>query len=144
MILLMLLIAVPWFFWGFFKLITPFIDPATREKLKFNEDMRQHVPPSQLIKSYQGDVEFQYDHSIYWPSLNKLADQKTKLMEENWIKGGKRVGEYEAYLKGGEGAKSLAELEGPKDMEKEVNEIVGGVEKATIGEPPSVAVNGQA
>ena len=105
--------------------------------------MRQHVPPSQLIKPYQGDVEFEYDHSIYWPALNKLADQKTKMMEENWIKGGKRVGEYETYLKGGEGAKSLAELEGVKDMENGVNGE-DGVESAIFGEPPIVEANGQA
>ncbi|KAI9788427.1 MAG: hypothetical protein M1833_003008, partial [Piccolia ochrophora] len=33
-----LVINLPWFINGFFKLITPFIDPMTREKLKFNED----------------------------------------------------------------------------------------------------------
>ena len=82
---------------------------------------------------------FEYDHSVYWPALIKLADQKTKMMEENWIKGGKRVGEYEAYLKGGEGAKSLAELEGMKNMEKEM-----GMEKATFIEPPMMEANGQA
>lgn len=93
---------------GFMKLITPFIDPLTREKLKFNEDLRKHVPPSQLLKSVGGDVEFEYDHSTYWPALNNLADQRRNEYRERWIQGGKLVGEHENYLRGGIG-KSLRE-----------------------------------
>lgn len=81
-------------------MITPFIDPLTREKLKFNEDLRQHVPPGQLLKSVGGDVEFKYDHATYWPTLNKLADQRREAYRERWIQGGKQVGEIENYLKG--------------------------------------------
>jgi len=91
---------VPWIISGFFKLITPFIDPLTRQKMKFNEDMRQHIPPSHLMKSVGGDVEFRYDHSIYWPALNKLAEQRRALIRERWIQGGKQIGEFENYLKG--------------------------------------------
>lgn len=94
-------VAVPMIIRGFFKLITPFIDPLTRQKLKFNEDLRQHVPPGQLMKSVGGDVEFRYDHSIYWPALNQLAEFRRNEYQERWIQGGKRIGEYENYLKGG-------------------------------------------
>lgn len=87
--------------WGFFKLITPFIDPMTREKLKFNEDMAQHVPPSQLLKENGGEVEFEYDHSVYWPSLIRLAETKRTAFRERWEKAGKHVGESEDYLRGG-------------------------------------------
>lgn len=76
---------------GFFKIITPFIDPLTRQKLKFNEDLGQHVPPGQLMKSMGGEVEFRYDHSIYWPTLNKLADQRRAAYKERWIQGGERA-----------------------------------------------------
>ncbi|CAG7927249.1 unnamed protein product [Penicillium olsonii] len=103
-----LVINVPFMIWGFFKLITPFIDPNTREKLKFNEDLRQHVPPSQLMKSVGGDVEFRYDHATYWPSLNKLAEQRRESYRERWVKGGKQIGELENYLKG-ENTPSLSE-----------------------------------
>lgn len=86
--------------WGFFKVITPFIDPLTREKLKFNEDLRQHVPPEHLLKSVGGDVEFKYDHATYWPAFNSLADQRREAYRERWIQGGKQIGEIENYLKG--------------------------------------------
>ncbi|KAM5467406.1 Phosphatidylinositol transfer protein (PITP) [Microsporum audouinii] len=105
------------FILGFFKLITPFIDPLTREKLKFNEDMRQHVPPSQLLKITGGDVQFEYDHSVYWPALNALAAQKREAYRERWIQGGKLIGEHEDYLKGGSG-KSLKETTAAQSLDK--------------------------
>lgn len=91
---------MPFVIWGFFKLITPFIDPQTRQKLKFNEDLRQHVPCGQLLQSVGGDVEFRYDHSTYWPALNKLAEQRREAYRERWVQGGKQIGEFENYLKG--------------------------------------------
>ncbi|KAK2754502.1 hypothetical protein FQN54_006903 [Arachnomyces sp. PD_36] len=96
-----LVINIPFVIWGFLKLITPFIDPLTREKLKFNEGLRQHVPPSQLMKETGGDVEFEYDHAEYWPALNKLADKRRAECRQRWVDGGKMIGEYENYLRGG-------------------------------------------
>lgn len=82
-------------------MITPFIDPTTKEKLKFDGDMRQHVPPQQLASNFQGDLEFEYDHSEYWPALMKLCDERLAEQNERWVKAGKHVGESEAYLRGG-------------------------------------------
>jgi hypothetical protein len=94
--------TVPWIVNGFFKLITPFIDPLTRQKLKFNDDMRQHVPPQQLWNEFHGDLEFEYDHAAYWPALMKLCDQKQAEHHERWVNGGKQYGESELYIKGGD------------------------------------------
>jgi hypothetical protein len=102
--------TVPWYIWSFFKLITPFIDPLTREKLKFNEDMASHVPREQLLKANGGDVEFEYDHDIYWPTFIKLSASRRAEYEARWERGGKRIGEHEDYLRGGTD-QSLAELE---------------------------------
>ncbi|RMZ92461.1 hypothetical protein DV736_g258, partial [Chaetothyriales sp. CBS 134916] len=101
---------VPWYIWTFFKLITPFIDPLTREKIKFNEDSAIHVAREQLLKECGGLLEFDYDHAEYWPALNKLCVLKRQTYRERWEKAGKRVGEHEGYMKGGE-EKSLAETE---------------------------------
>ncbi|MCJ1396743.1 hypothetical protein MMC18_009635 [Xylographa bjoerkii] len=95
-------INIPWFFWVFYKTISPFIDPTTKQKLKFNEPIRLHVPPEQLLKTHGGDVEFLYNHDVYWPALNQLAGERRKKQEERWAKGGKRIGESEVYLKGGD------------------------------------------
>jgi hypothetical protein len=101
---------LPFYISGFFKLITPFIDPMTREKIKFNEDMGLHVPREQLLKESGGHVQFEYDHEQYWPALNDLCDFKRAEYQARWEKAGKRIGEYEAYLRGGD-EKSLAERE---------------------------------
>lgn len=113
-------LAVPYVIWGFFKLIGPFIDPQTRQKMKFNEDLTLHVPRGHLMKSMGGDVEFQYAHSVYWPALNQLADKRRSAYRERWIKGGKRVGEYENYLKTGE-CPSLSQKQEGANVEKTEN-----------------------
>ncbi|KAI1259332.1 CRAL-TRIO domain-containing protein [Xylariaceae sp. FL1019] len=96
-----LIINVPWVVWGFFKLITPFIDPVTKEKIKFNEDMTRYVPREQLLSEYPGgEVKFDYDHSVYWPALQKLCGERRAARFERWEAGGKQVGELEDYLKG--------------------------------------------
>ncbi|KAI1391251.1 CRAL/TRIO domain-containing protein [Hypoxylon trugodes] len=96
-----MIINVPWVVWGFFKLITPFIDPLTREKLKFNEDMTQYVPKEQLWSEFAGgELQFDYDHDVYWPVLIKLCAEKRAKQKQRWEAGGKQIGEREDYLKG--------------------------------------------
>ncbi|KAL3423383.1 CRAL/TRIO domain-containing protein [Phlyctema vagabunda] len=95
-----LVINMPWVVSGFFKLIMPFIDPVTKDKLKFNQDMRQHVPPEQLWTEYGGDLAFDYDHDVYWPALTSLCDERRAERRQRWIKAGKNYGESEAYMKG--------------------------------------------
>lgn len=92
---------VPWVVWGFFKLITPFIDPLTREKLKFNEDMRQYVPEGELWTEFGGKLEFEYDHATYWPALQKICEEKRASRKQRWVAGGSHIGEHEDYLAGG-------------------------------------------
>ncbi|WYZ38523.1 hypothetical protein EsH8_III_000437 [Colletotrichum jinshuiense] len=96
-----LIINVPWVVNGFFRLITPFIHPMTRDKLKFNEDMRQYVAEDQLWTEFSdGKLEFEYDHSAYWPALNALCAEKRDARTARWVAGGKLVGESEDYLGG--------------------------------------------
>lgn len=95
-----LVIQVPWLIWGFFKAIGPFIDPLTKEKLKFDEDLTKLVPPKQLLDKFGGDVKFEYKHDVYWPALNGLAEKRRNEARERWEKAGSRVGESELYLKG--------------------------------------------
>ncbi|KAF1982418.1 CRAL/TRIO domain-containing protein [Aulographum hederae CBS 113979] len=97
-----LISKLPWFISTFFKLISPFIDPVTREKMKFSEPLTNHVPTEQLWTNYGGTHEFTYDHSVYWPALNELCKTRRNEMKARWEKAGKKVGENEAYLRGGD------------------------------------------
>ena len=72
----LIVLVVPTFVWLFFKLITPFIDSRTREKLKFNENLREYVPAEQLYHLFGGDCEFEYVHEDFWPEYLKLAQDR--------------------------------------------------------------------
>ncbi|KAL9622136.1 MAG: hypothetical protein Q9160_003479 [Pyrenula sp. 1 TL-2023] len=91
---------LPFFIWGFFKLITPFIDPITKQKLRFNEEMSTTVPKEQLLKRNGGSVDFEYDHSEYWPALNQLAESRRNEYRSRWEQAGSKIGEHEDYLRG--------------------------------------------
>lgn len=82
--------------------------------------MRQHVPPQQLWNEFHGDMEFAYDHSVYWPALLKLAEERFSERRERWVKAGKQYGESEIYLRGGN-ASSVYQSSG--------NEVTPAVEK---------------
>lgn len=94
------LAAVPWIVQGFFKLITPFIDAMTREKLRFNEDLTTYVLPDQLWTDFEGKLNFEYDHAVYWPALQTLCAERRAARRERWLAGGKQMGESEDYLAG--------------------------------------------
>ena len=53
-----LLTNIPWLAWTFLKMIHPFIDPLTREKLVFDEPFNKYVPMDQLDKLYGGYLDF--------------------------------------------------------------------------------------
>lgn len=57
-------VNVPWVFWTFYKLVGPWVDPATKEKIVFTRqpaDARAYVPVEQLEKSrFGGDLDFTY------------------------------------------------------------------------------------
>lgn len=110
---------MPWYVTAFLKLLSPFIDPVTKTKMKYNEPLINHVPASQLLKASGGDVDFVYDHEVYWPALDQLASQRRKEQRERWEKAGNLIGESELYLKGGEedsvGTKEKKEVEAVAD-----------------------------
>jgi hypothetical protein len=121
---------VPWYVSAFLKLISPFIDPVTKSKIKYNEPLVDHVPASQLMAASGGEVDFKYDHSIYWPALDKMAAERRQQRRERWEKAGKLIGESEIYLWGGDessvGADTTKSVEA--SGEKTTDEIKAPVE----------------
>jgi hypothetical protein len=130
---------VPWYVSAFLKLIGPFIDPVTKSKIKYNEPLVDHVPASQLMAASGGEVDFKYDHSIYWPALDKLAAERRQQRRERWEKAGKHIGESEIYLWGGE----EASIGAPKEN-IETNSEDKTVEKTNSESKVPVAGNGVA
>ena len=69
----------------------------------FNTPLREkHVPAVQLWKEQGGDADFEYEHDIYWPAMNKLCKERRDAYRQRWEDGGKRIGEFEKYLRGGD------------------------------------------
>lgn len=73
--------------------------------------MRQHVPPEQLWNEFHGDLEFEYEHDVYWPALLKLCEEKHAEQVARWVKAGKNYGESEVYIKGGDEPSVAASVE---------------------------------
>lgn len=63
--------------------------------------MGLYVPRAQLLKKNGGEVEFEYEHAVYWPALKQLAETKRAGYIARWQRAGKHVGESEDYLRGG-------------------------------------------
>lgn len=121
---------VPWYVSTFFRLISPLIDPVTRDKMKFNEDLRNWVPPEQLQKSSGGDLDFEYDHAAYWPALTKECQKRQAAYKARWVAAGKRTGEYEEYLRGGRQKSISATLD---EVERTTNGVQINGTKVDIG-----------
>ena len=72
------------------------------------------------MKVSGGEVDFKYDHSVYWPALDKITTERRRQRKERWEKGGKIVGESEIYLWGGDepslGAGKTAEVAANADV----------------------------
>ncbi|GAB7356617.1 hypothetical protein MBLNU459_g7339t1 [Dothideomycetes sp. NU459] len=121
---------LPWYVNTFFKLISPFIDPVTKEKMKFNEDLRKYVPTQQLWKAYGGELDFEYDHKLYWPALTEECTNRRVAYKQRWEEAGKKVGEYEEYLRGGE-QKCIRDI--LEEAEKSTDGVKVGDEEVDIG-----------
>ncbi|CEJ04118.1 hypothetical protein RMCBS344292_18086 [Rhizopus microsporus] len=77
----------PWFFLTTFKMVAPFMDPVTRNKIKFiDEDtnknsqdvicMEDCISPEQIEASLGGKFNFNFDIDTYWDALLKRTDKE--------------------------------------------------------------------
>ena len=90
----------PWLAWTFLKLIHPFIDPLTREKLVFDEPFVKYVPKDELDSLYGGELKFKYKQDVYWPSLVNAAREKRDHYFKRFQSLGGIVGLSEVDLRG--------------------------------------------
>lgn len=93
---------VHWIIRAFLKIISVFMDPTTRDKFKYDNDTAHHVPIEQLWSDdWPGQLNFEYEHKVYWPALNKECKQRREASAARWLAAGGVVGESEDYLVGG-------------------------------------------
>ena len=89
------IINIPFLINAFFKIILPFVDPLTREKIQFNPDVIKEgrFTPDNIMKEHWGGSEdFVYDHDRYWPSLVELTNKQRERWMGTWKELGGKVG----------------------------------------------------
>jgi len=53
----------------FYKGIAPFLDPVTRDKMRFNADLREFIPAGQLDAAFGGEHEYEFEPESYWTQI---------------------------------------------------------------------------
>lgn len=71
-----IVINVPWYLAGFFKVLQPFLDPRTRDKIKFNPHLTELIPKQQLDVEFGGTHEYIYDSRVYLPAISHYCGVK--------------------------------------------------------------------
>ncbi|GAA5884608.1 hypothetical protein JCM6882_005320 [Rhodosporidiobolus microsporus] len=153
-------VNIPQIFFAFYKLVGPFVDPVTKDKIRFLDkpDATSLIPPSQLQTIFGGDVNMEYDHEKYFPALTKLCFERKAANLERWKKfGNGACGVDEAIIRGarvpggvseseeaGKGkavAAQEADVEGAQPAEEAVAESgvapAPAYDPATAQEPPA-------
>ncbi|TFY66799.1 hypothetical protein EVG20_g4284 [Dentipellis fragilis] len=141
-----LILNVPFILNAFFKLISPFIDPITRTKMKFNpkavEDGLFTADELFAQGGWGGAREFEWDHAQYWPSLLKTCAERREKHYARWRELGAKVGVSEwDYKIEGPGAGEAAAVEKPATDEPPAEEqAVAEAEAPVAVEVPVAAV----
>jgi len=100
-----LIINVPFLINAFFKIIMPFVDPVTREKVRFNPDAIREglfAKDNLMTQWWGGDRDFEWNHEKYWPTLVNMCAERRAEQKERWRKLGAKIGIDEWDIKGGD------------------------------------------
>ncbi len=137
-----LILNVPFILNAFFKIISPFIDPITRNKMKFNPKPVEDglFTAAELFKDcgWGGSRNFVWDHEKYWKSFAQMcAEIKAKRMAR-WRELGARVGCDEWDFKSEEVvdispvvAHAIVHVELEPEPETTADELPNGVDSTT-------------
>lgn len=103
----------------------PFVDPITREKVKFNPDIfEEGIFPSDMVmkEGWGGNQDFEYVHEKYWAGLTELCESRVKDWMKNWRDLGGKIGIKEWEYK--QGSAPLAKNEIGEVTDEKVETMV--------------------
>ncbi|KAH8110589.1 CRAL/TRIO domain-containing protein [Phellopilus nigrolimitatus] len=55
----------------FYNGIAPFMDPVTRDKIRFNPDLLDLIPAEQLDADFGGEFEYEFEPESYWSQITE-------------------------------------------------------------------------
>jgi len=91
-----LILNVPFLLHAFYKMISPLVDPVTRNKMKFNPKPVEDglFAADDLFKDsgWGGSRDFVWDHDKYWAPFVRMCDEVRAAQMARWRKLGARVG----------------------------------------------------
>ncbi|KAF7347093.1 CRAL/TRIO domain-containing protein [Mycena venus] len=67
----------------FFKGISPFLDPVTRDKMRFNPNLLELIDRSQLDADFGGDLMYEFEKDSYWEQIVRacgIAEDGTRII----------------------------------------------------------------
>jgi hypothetical protein len=139
-----LILNVPFLLHAFYKMISPLIDPITRNKMKFNPKPVEDglFAADELFKDsgWGGSREFVWDHEKYWGSLVRMCDEIRAGQMARWRELGARVGcdewdyKSEADGAGGDAATSEKPPASPAQAQAQVQDQDQGVAVAVAAD----------
>ncbi|WOO82131.1 CRAL-TRIO domain-containing protein [Vanrija pseudolonga] len=68
-----LVINMPWWINAFFSGIQPFMDPITRDKIRFNPTLTELIDPQQLDLEYGGEYNLEFNKDVYWKTITEFC-----------------------------------------------------------------------
>ncbi|PCH34445.1 CRAL/TRIO domain-containing protein [Wolfiporia cocos MD-104 SS10] len=81
-----LVVNLPMILNFFYKGIAPFLDPITRDKMRFNPDLLELIPKEQLDADFGGDFAYEFEPASYWEQIVshcKIAPDGTRLPDSS-------------------------------------------------------------
>ena len=81
----------------FYKGIAPFLDPVTREKMRFNPDLFELVPREQLEADFGGDYEYEFDHEVYWNQLIEYVIEHASFSFTLSVSHGQKINKFTGH-----------------------------------------------
>ncbi|KAJ7488881.1 CRAL/TRIO domain-containing protein [Mycena latifolia] len=72
----------------FYKGISPFLDPVTRDKMRFNPNLLELVDPAHLDADFGGDFVYEFEKDSYWEQIVQacgIADDGTRVQPSAFV-----------------------------------------------------------
>lgn len=67
-------VNVPWFINAFFTALGPFLDPITKDKIRFNANLAEFIPADQLDADFTGGrYNYEWNFQRYWDTLIEVG-----------------------------------------------------------------------
>jgi hypothetical protein len=64
-----IVLNLPFLLEFFYRGISPFLDPVSRDKMRFNPDLKTLVPDDHLDANFGGSFQYEFEPKSYWESL---------------------------------------------------------------------------